>query len=76
LIENCDVYDNNDAGVAIYGSSIAAIRNCNINRNRKVAVRVKESSAASVENCDLRGNRVATWETEGDVVVERKNNRE
>jgi parallel beta-helix repeat protein len=76
LIENCDVYDNNDAGVAIYGSSIAAIRNCNINRNRVVAVRVKESSAASVENCDLRGNRVATWETEGDVVVERKNNRE
>jgi len=76
LIENCDVYDNNDAGVAIYGASIAAIRNCNINRNRVVAVRVKESSAASVENCDLRGNRVATWETEGDVVVERKNNRE
>ncbi len=74
LIENCDVYDNNDAGVAIYGASIAAIRNCNINRNRVVAVRVKESSAASVENCDLRGNRVATWETEGDVVVERKNN--
>jgi hypothetical protein len=60
----------------IYGASIAAVRNCNINRNRKVAVRVKESSAASVENCDLRGNRVATWETEGDVVVERKNNRE
>jgi parallel beta-helix repeat protein len=76
LIENCDIYDNNDAGVAIYGASIAAIRNCNVNRNRKVAVRVKESSAASVENCDLRGNRVATWETEGDVVVERKNNRE
>jgi len=76
LIENCDVYDNNDAGVAIYGASIAAVRNCNINRNRVVAVRIKESSAASVENCDLRGNRVATWETEGDVVVERKNNRE
>jgi len=76
LIENCDVYDNTDAGVAVYGASIAAVRNCNINRNRTVAVRVKESSAASVENCDLRGNRVATWETEGDVVVERKNNRE
>jgi hypothetical protein len=76
LIESCDIYDNNDSGVAIYGASIAAVRNCNINRNRVVAVRVKESSAASVENCDLRGNRVATWETEGDVVVERKNNRE
>jgi hypothetical protein len=24
----------------------------------------------------LRGNLVAVWETEGDVVVERKNNRE
>ncbi len=76
LLENCDIYDNTDAGVALYGASIAAIRNCNINRNGVVAVRVKESSAASVENCDLLGNRVATWETEGDVVVERRNNRE
>ena len=76
LLESCDIYDNTDAGVSLYGASIAAIRNCNINRNSVVAVRVKESSAASVENCDLRGNRVAAWETEGDVVVERKNNRE
>ncbi len=76
LLESCDIYDNDDSGIALYGTSIAAVRNCNINRNRKVAVRVKESSAANVENCDLRGNRVATWETEGDVIVERKNNRE
>jgi parallel beta-helix repeat protein len=76
LLESCDIYDNTDAGVSLYGASIAAVRNCNINRNRVVAVLVKESSAASVENCDLRGNLVAVWETEGDVVVERKNNRE
>lgn len=76
LLESCDIYNNDDSGVALYGASIAAVRNCNINRNRKVGVRVKESSAASVENCDLRGNRVATWETEGDVIIERKNNRE
>ena len=76
LVEGCDIYANDDAGVAIYGESVVAVRRCNINRNGKVAVRIKENSAASVEDCDLRGNRIAVWETERGVVVERKNNRE
>lgn len=75
LVESCNIYDNDDAGVAIYGESVVAVRRCNIHRN-KVAVRVKEYSAANVEDCDLRGNRIAAWETEHGVVVERKNNRE
>ena len=76
LVEGCDIYANDDAGVAIYGESVVAVRRCNINRNGKVAVRIKENSAASVEDCDLRGNRIATWETERGIVIERKNNRE
>ena len=76
LIESCNIYDNTDAGVSVYGESVVAVRRCNIHRNGKVAVRVKENSRASVEDCDLRGNRIATWETEHGVVVERKNNRE
>ncbi len=76
LIENCNIYDNADAGVAIYGESVVAVRRCNIHRNGKVAIRVKEASAASVEDSDLRGNRIAAWESEAGVVVERKGNRE
>ncbi len=76
LVESCNIYDNADAGVFVYGESVVAVRRCNIHRNGKVAVRVKENSRASVEDCDLRGNRIATWETEHGVMVERKNNRE
>lgn len=76
LAENCNIYDNADAGVAVYGESSVAIRRCNVHRNGKVAVRVTENSRASVEDSDLRGNRVATWESEYGVVIERKNNRE
>jgi len=76
LVESCNIYDNAEAGVSVKGESVAAVRCCNIHRNGTVAMRVKEKSAASVEGCDLRGNRIATWETEHGVVVERKNNRE
>ncbi|MDQ3129516.1 MAG: pectinesterase family protein [Acidobacteriota bacterium] len=76
LVESCNIYDNADAGVFVYGESVITVRRCNIHRNGKVAVRVKENSRASVEDCDLRGNRIATWETEHGVIVERKNNRE
>ncbi|MDQ3042148.1 MAG: pectinesterase family protein [Acidobacteriota bacterium] len=76
LVESCNIYDNADAGVYVYGESVISVRRCNIHRNGKVAVRVKENSRASVEDCDLRGNRIATWETEHGVIVERKNNRE
>jgi len=76
LVESCNIYDNADAGVYVYDESVVAVRRCNIHRNGKVAVRVKENSRASVEDCDLRGNRIATWETEHGVIVERKNNRE
>ena len=76
LVESCNIYDNADAGVYVYGESEIAVRRCNIHRNGTVAVRVKENSRASVEGCDLRGNRIATWETEHGVIVERKNNRE
>jgi hypothetical protein len=76
LVESCNIYDNVDAGVFVYGESVVTARRCNIHRNGTVAVRVKERSRASVEDCDLRGNRIATWETEHGVVVERKNNRE
>lgn len=75
-IESCNIYDNSDAGISIHGESVAAVRRCNIHRNGKVAVKVKGGSAATVENCDLRGNRVATWESEAGVVIERKGNRE
>lgn len=75
-IESCNIYDNSDAGVSVHGESVATVRRCNIHRNGKVAIKVKGSSAANVESCDLRGNRIATWETEHGVVVERKNNRE
>ncbi|MDQ3320975.1 MAG: pectinesterase family protein [Acidobacteriota bacterium] len=75
-IEGCNIYDNTDAGVNVNKESVVAVRQCNIHRNGKVAVRVKGNSAASVENCDLRGNRLASWETEHGVVIERKNNRE
>lgn len=76
LVESCNIYDNADAGVCVYGESAAAVRRCNIHRNGTVAVRVKDNSRANVENCDLRGNRIAAWETEHGVVVERNNNRE
>jgi parallel beta-helix repeat protein len=76
LLENCDVYDNVKAGVSVRGESVVAVRGCNINRNGKVAVSVKEGSAASVEDSDLRGNRIAAWESEYGVSIERKNNRE
>ena len=76
LVESCNLYDNKDAGVSVYGESIADVRRCNIHRNGTVAVQVKENSRARVEDCDLRGNRIAAWETEHGVTVERKNNRE
>ncbi len=75
-IESCNIYDNTEAGVSVHGESVAIVRRCNIHRNGLVAIRVKENSQASVEDCDLRGNRIAAWETEHGVVVERKNNRE
>ncbi len=62
--------------MSIHGESAATVRRCNIHRNGKVAIRVKEASAASVEDCDLRGNRLAAWESEAGVVIERKGNRE
>jgi len=76
LVESCNVYENDDAGIAVHNESVAAVRGCNVLRNGTVAVRVKGGSAASVEDCDLRGNRVATWETEYGVFVERRSNRE
>jgi F-box protein 11 len=76
LIESCNIYDNADAGVSIHGASVVAVLRSNIHRNGKVAVRVIENSRASVEDSDLRGNRIAAWETEHGVIVERKNNRE
>ncbi len=75
-IESCNIYDNSDAGISIHGESVASVYRCNIHRNGKVAVKVQSRSAASVENCDLRGNRIAAWESEAGVVIERKNNRE
>ncbi len=75
-LEGCNIYDNADAGVNVNNESVASVARCNIHRNGKVGVRVKGGSAASVEDCDLRGNRLAAWETEHGVVVERKNNRE
>ncbi len=75
-IESCNIYDNREAGVSVHGESVVRINRCNIHRNNTVAVRVKERSSASVEDSDLRGNRIATWETEHGVIVERKNNRE
>lgn len=76
LVESCNIYDNDDAGISVYGESQIFVRRCNIHRNGTVALRINEYSRASVEECDLRGNRIATWETEHGVVVERKNNRE
>jgi parallel beta-helix repeat protein len=76
LVESCNIYDNADAGVYVYGESAIAVRRSNIHRNGKVAIRVKEMSRATVEDSDLRGNRIAAWETEHGVTVERKNNRE
>jgi len=75
-IESCNIYDNSDAGVSVEGKSVATVHRCNIHRNGKVAVKVKDGSAARVEGCDLRGNRIATWESEAGVVIERKGNRE
>ncbi len=75
-IEGCSIYDHREAGVSVHGESVARVNRCNIYRNGLVAIRVKENSRASVEDCDLRGNRIAAWETEHGVVVERKNNRE
>ncbi len=75
-IESCNIYDNSDAGINVHGESVATVRRCNIHRNGKVAIKVKGNSGASVEGCDLRGNRVATWESEAGVVIERKGNRE
>ncbi|MCA1638645.1 MAG: right-handed parallel beta-helix repeat-containing protein [Acidobacteria bacterium] len=76
LVESCNIYDNRDAGVSILSESVVAVRRCNIHRNGTVAVKVKGKSAVSVEDSDLRGNRIATWESEHGVVIERKNNRE
>ena len=76
LLESCNIYDNAAAGISVQSESAAAVRRCNIHRNGTVAVQVKENSRASVEECDLRGNRIAVWETESGVTVERKNNRE
>ncbi|HEY0658681.1 MAG TPA: pectinesterase family protein [Pyrinomonadaceae bacterium] len=76
LVESCNIYGNADAGVYVYGESAVVVRRSNIHRNGKVAVRVKEMSRASVEDSDLRGNRIAAWETEHGVTIERKNNRE
>ncbi len=75
-IESCNIYDNIEAGVSVHGESLATVHRCNIHRNGKVAIKVKGRSAVSVESCDLRGNRIATWESEAGVVIERKNNRE
>jgi len=75
-IESCNIYDNSDAGINVHGESVATVRRCNIHRNGKVAIKVKGNSGANVEGCDLRGNRVATWESEAGVVIERKGNRE
>lgn len=76
LVESCNIYDNAAAGVSVYGESVADVRRCNIHRNGTVAVQVKENSRASVVDSDLRGNRIAAWETEHGVIVERENNRE
>jgi parallel beta-helix repeat protein len=76
LIESCNIYENGGAGVAIDGESVVSVRRCNIHRNGLVAVQITGGSAASVEESDLRGNRIAAWESEAGVVIERKNNRE
>ncbi len=76
IVESCNIYDNADAGVSVQGESVVRVNRCNIHRNNTVAVRVVEKSRASVENSDLRGNRIAAWETEHGVIVERKNNRD
>jgi len=76
FLESCNIYDNAAAGISIQNESAAGVRRCNIHRNGTVAVQIKENSRARVEDCDLRGNRIATWETEHGVTVERKNNRE
>lgn len=76
IVESCNIYDNADAGVTVHGESVVSVRRCNIHRNGAVAVRVKAGSSASVEDSDLRGNRIAAWETEHGVVIERKNNRQ
>lgn len=75
-IESCNIYDNRKSGLSVDGQSVADVRRCNIHRNGVVAVSVNGGSAATVEGCDLRGNRIAAWESESGVSIERKNNRE
>ena len=76
FLEGCNIHDNAGAGISIQNESAAAVRRCNVRGNGTVAVQLKENSSASVEDCDLGGNRIAVWETEHGVTLERKNNRE
>ncbi|MBC6479038.1 MAG: right-handed parallel beta-helix repeat-containing protein [Hormoscilla sp. GUM202] len=73
-VDDCYIYDNYLAGVAIKEGGNPAVRQCRINRNKNYAVYVHSHSSATIENCDLSGNPQGAWFIHKSSQVRRRGN--
>ncbi len=63
-VEDCDIFGNGDAGIAIRGDSYPVIRRCRIHDGKRSGIFVYERGRGIIEDCDVFRNALAGLEIE------------
>ena len=74
-MEDCDIFANTNAGVAISEEGNPIIQKCRINRNEYQAIWSHDNGRGRVENCDLTGNKRGAFKIDSTSQVQRSNNK-
>jgi parallel beta-helix repeat protein len=55
-VEECEIYGNTHAAIAISGGSNPTVRNCKIHDGKQVGVHIYEGASGTVEDCQIYGH--------------------
>jgi F-box protein 11 len=75
-IEDCEIFKNTYAGIAISEGGDPTVRRCKINRNAYSAIWAFYNGAGTVKDSDLTGNDRGPWLIETGSSVSRSGNTE
>jgi parallel beta-helix repeat protein len=56
IVEECEIYGNTHAAIAISGGSNPSVRNCKIHDGKQVGVHIYEGAAGTIEDCHIYGH--------------------
>jgi hypothetical protein len=56
-IENCDIYENSNVGVAITGGASTSVTNCRVHDGADAGIVVWDRAASVIEGCEVYANR-------------------